>query len=144
MKKKWLIGLMALCISVFSTIALVACGGESHTCSFNKQVINETYKKKQATCKESAVYYYSCECGAKGEDTFSFGEYGDHEFTNYVFNDDATCLSDGTNVAICEYGCGETDVVVAEGSSLKSGRHSIKNGKCEYCFKGESQGLVYS
>ena len=38
-------------------------------------------------------------------------------FTNYVPNNDATCLQDGTETALCDYGCGKDDVRVIEGSA---------------------------
>ncbi len=41
-----------------------------------------------------------------------------HAFTNYVSNNDATCLADGTKTATCE--CGEaTDTITDEGSKLE-------------------------
>ena len=39
-----------------------------------------------------------------------------HVFGEYVYNADATCQADGTKTAACEFGCGVTDTVVAEGT----------------------------
>ena len=41
-----------------------------------------------------------------------------HEFVNYVYNNDATTETDGTETAVCERGCGEKDTRVAEGTKL--------------------------
>ncbi|MBR5957363.1 MAG: leucine-rich repeat protein [Salinivirgaceae bacterium] len=41
-----------------------------------------------------------------------------HEFVNYVYNNNATTEADGTETAVCENGCGETDTRVAEGTKL--------------------------
>ena len=41
-----------------------------------------------------------------------------HEFVNYIYNNDATTEADGTETAVCEHGCGETDTRVAEGTKL--------------------------
>ncbi len=41
-----------------------------------------------------------------------------HEFVNYVYNNDATTEADGTETAVCEHGCGETDTRVKEGTKL--------------------------
>ncbi|MBR5956927.1 MAG: leucine-rich repeat domain-containing protein [Salinivirgaceae bacterium] len=41
-----------------------------------------------------------------------------HEFVNYIYNNDATTEADGTETAICENGCGETDTRVKEGTKL--------------------------
>ncbi len=34
-----------------------------------------------------------------------------HSFTNYIYNNDASCTQDGTKTAICDNGCGATDTV---------------------------------
>ena len=40
-----------------------------------------------------------------------------HKYTTYVYNNDATCLKDGTKTAICDYGCGKgTHTVTATGT----------------------------
>lgn len=49
---------------------------------FNKQVVNATYLASAATCTELATYYYSCVCGAKGNQTFTSGSLAEH---NYEF-----------------------------------------------------------
>ena len=41
-----------------------------------------------------------------------------HEFVNYVYNNDATTESNGTETAVCERGCGATDTRVKEGTKL--------------------------
>lgn len=41
----------------------------------------------------------------------------EHSFTNYTYNNDATCKADGTETARCE-GCEETDTRTAEGTKL--------------------------
>ncbi|MBQ4577992.1 MAG: leucine-rich repeat protein [Clostridia bacterium] len=42
-----------------------------------------------------------------------------HLFTDYAYNDDATCLADGTETALCDYDCGTEDVRQAEGTMLE-------------------------
>lgn len=49
---------------------------------------------------------------------------GEHSFTNYVSNNDATCVADGTKTAVCDNGCGATDLVADTGSALG---HSFTN-----------------
>ena len=41
-----------------------------------------------------------------------------HEFKTYVYNNDATTAADGTETAVCERGCGETDTRPAAGTKL--------------------------
>jgi len=49
----------------------------------------------------------------------------DHSFSNYISNKDATCETDGTKTAKCEYpGCDVSDTVVDEGTRLG---HSFTN-----------------
>ena len=44
------------------------------------------------------------------------GTVGEHSFTNYVSNGNATCTADGTKTATCDNGCGLTDTVTDVGS----------------------------
>ncbi len=43
-----------------------------------------------------------------------------HDYTNYVYNNDATTDADGTETAECGHGCGETDTRTAEGTKITS------------------------
>ena len=47
---------------------------------FDKEVATDGYKATGADCQNSATYYKSCVCGAKGTETFSAGALGDHSF----------------------------------------------------------------
>ena len=44
----------------------------AHT--YDQQLAEEAYLKSEATCSAKAVYYKSCVCGAKSNDTFEYGE----------------------------------------------------------------------
>ncbi len=50
--------------------------------------------------------------------------YGNHDFIEYISNNDATEEADGTKTAICEL-CGATDTVVDEGSKLVKEEESL-------------------
>ena len=39
--------------------------------NYNKKVTTKDYLKTAANCTDAAVYFYSCECGAKGTETFT-------------------------------------------------------------------------
>lgn len=52
---------------------------EAH--AYDKKVVKAEYLKTAADCTHNAVYYYSCVCGAKGEETFDDGKKTAH---NYV------------------------------------------------------------
>lgn len=51
---------------------------EVHTHVFDQQVADSKYLAEEATCEEPAAYYYSCECGAKGIETFTSGQAAGH------------------------------------------------------------------
>jgi len=53
-------------------------GDVSHQHSYTENVAETRYLKTAATCESRAIYYYSCECGARGNSTFEYGEMGDH------------------------------------------------------------------
>lgn len=81
--------------------------------------------RKEPTCTAAGTLT----CRADGEQngtalhsekTFSLPA-RDHLFTNYVFNDNATCTKDGTETASCDYGCGKTDTRTKAGSA--TGEH---------------------
>ena len=72
------------------------------------------------------------------------GEALGHSFTNYVSDENANCLGDGTKTATCDNGCGKTDTVVDEGSAgehknvvhveaVEPGCHMTGNVEHWYC-----------
>ena len=109
MRKIFGVLLSVLCICC-AAIGLTGCKKDKHIHAFDKQVITDEYKATDATCTEAATYYYSCECGEKGAETFEYGDSLGHSFTNYVSDNNATCTQDGTKTAKCDK-CNEKDTV---------------------------------
>ncbi len=101
---------------------------------------------KPATCTEDGARIYECayKCGETDEKTIpnsvlghkggkatcvaaavcetcyvSYGEIDTdaHSFSKYSYNNDATCTKDGTETALCDNGCGETETVKAENTA---------------------------
>ncbi|MCQ2203286.1 MAG: leucine-rich repeat domain-containing protein [Bacteroidales bacterium] len=78
-----------------------------------------TDKAVPATCTESGLTEGS-HCSAchiiivAQEEVIAHG----HIFTNYVYNEDATYETDGTETAECDYGCGAKDTHTAEDTKL--------------------------
>ena len=79
-----------------------------------------------ATCEEDGnSAYYTCTCGKWFRDANASEEITDktsvvipatgHSFTEYVSDDNATCVEDGTETATCD-NCDETDTRVISGS----------------------------
>ncbi len=49
--------------------------------NYNQKVATKDYLKTAANCTDAAVYFYSCECGAKGTETFTEGTALGHSYT---------------------------------------------------------------
>lgn len=62
--------------------------------AYNQEIINNYYKLQDATCTEPAKYYYSCICGAKGSETFTYGDPKGHTLT-YHGAKASTCTVQG-------------------------------------------------
>ena len=54
--------------------------GQAH--EYNLAVVADKYLASPATCTTPAQYYYSCVCGEKGTQTFSYGEAKGHTFSD--------------------------------------------------------------
>ena len=83
----------------------------------------QSYNDTEATCTEDAVCKWDhCSfpgCNASYDQVFEGTKLG-HSFTNYVPNNDATCMKDGTETATCDReGCGATDTRTVAGSKLE-------------------------
>ena len=105
---KLLLVVLAVCMLVCT---FIACGGEKepeHYCSYTQEVVDSKYLYKEATCTQRAHYYRSCECGEKGSEVFSTGEYLPHNYVEKVEDDykisDATCTEKAKYYKVCECG----------------------------------------
>ena len=95
------------------------------------------------TCTQKGYTLYTCNCeeSYKDNETEALG----HNFTEYINNNDATCVKDATETAKCDR-CDEIDTKIKEGSLLG---HSFTNyiyqndatciedgtekAKCDFC-----------
>lgn len=81
-------------------------GGYKHT--FDREVATDDYLASTSTCSKLATYYYSCECGAKGTQTFEYGELGTvHNFDQKIDTEEfATGTTDSeTGKPLYYYSC---------------------------------------
>ncbi len=129
------------------------CGyNKPHEHSYTKNVTSEAYKAGDATCTNTAFYYKSCDCGAKGTETFGYGEKLAHSFTVAQQNDTehwykcancdevselgvhiggmATC-ADKAICSVCGIGYGDTLGHDFAGEYYKDARVHAK--KCSRC-----------
>ena len=76
----------------------------SHIHSYSLEKTDAEYQKETATCLSPATYYYSCECGEKGTETFSYGELSGHTVvTDLGYPSDCVKfgLTDGSHCSVC-------------------------------------------
>ena len=78
-----------------------------HTHDYSKKNTDSKYLKSEATCTEAAVYYYSCECGEKGTDTFTSGKPLGHNWNEGEVTKEPTEKEEGIKQYKCTR-CGET------------------------------------
>ena len=57
----------------------------AHT--YDQQVKTKAYEKSSATCLSGTTYYMSCDCGAKGADTFEIGDKDPDNHSGILNND---------------------------------------------------------
>ncbi len=108
---------------------------------FTEKIMDKAHFCAEPDCERGNVYYYDCsKCTKMGEATFDDGEKLGHSFSSYIYNDDATCLKDGTATAFCDReNCNGTETVVFTGSA-KHGWSEwtvTKNATCT--VKGEEE-----
>ena len=106
---------------------------DTHSCVFNKEVANENYLATEATCTEAATYYYSCECGEKGTETFAYGDaLGHTEVIDAAIA--PTCtesgLTEGKHCSVCE------EVLVAQ-TEVDALGHDYVDGICTRCGEAD-------
>ena len=68
----------AIALAFSMLFVFASCDENEHECTFDKQNPVEAALASEATCTEKATYYYSCECGELGEETFEWGDFGYH------------------------------------------------------------------
>ena len=112
---------------------------------------SSTYLKTSATCTHPAIYYYSCECGAKGSDSFESGNPIAHSYTEQntdstYLKTSATCTHPAVYYYSCECGAKGSDsfesgsknehkIVIDEAISATCLSSGLSEGShCEICF----------
>lgn len=95
----------------------------AHTCIYNQQVVSDDYKASDPTCVSGTKYYYSCSCGEKGTTTFEYGNALGHIYTNYIYDNNATCSANGTETATCDR-CAATNTRTKNNTKLSHNYNS--------------------
>ena len=122
--------------SVTTTATCVVDGIRTYTATFdNNQLITQTKDENlgkdlnnhvhthnvaatTSTCQDhgytAGVFCDDCQTYISGHQQLPLV---DHKYTNYTYNDDATCTADGTETASCDYNCGTTDTRTKAGTA---------------------------
>lgn len=143
--KKYILKTMALAMAAI-VIVLPACKDNSdHDHIFNQKNTAEQYLKTATTCTAPAFYYYSCECGEKGEQTFFVGRGHGHSFTAEIASDEyaiekGDCIHAGTYYKSCIY-CGEKGYDFNTFQTVVSNGHdfSQENPQGKYLYSEATQ-----
>ena len=100
---------------------------EPHTHVYEKNVADK-YRKSAADCTRPAVYYFSCACGARGNETFEYGTALGHSFGNGKVESPSTCTIQGRMTYTCtRCGMTKTEAIPARGHTYGA------DGKCTTC-----------
>ncbi|MBQ7358043.1 MAG: phosphodiester glycosidase family protein [Clostridia bacterium] len=86
------------------------------------------------------------ECSVCGEVTLAPTEIEtvEHVYTTYTYNNDGKCGQNGTKTASCDYGCGATSTIEAEGTALShkwSAATCTAPKTCSVCGATEGEAL---
>lgn len=89
-------------------VAISMCGCTLHEHKYVEEII------KEAECEKEGLIKYTCRCGDSYEETIPAKG---HEFGEYIYDDNATFIKDGTETAKC-VNCGTKDTRTADGTQL--------------------------
>ncbi|MBE5730325.1 MAG: leucine-rich repeat domain-containing protein [Clostridiales bacterium] len=99
MKRFRLLTVLTLILSFCVSLCLLLACENPHEHSYNQEIANNEFLAREATCKQKAVYYYSCECGEKGTETFEYGDFSEHtksqEWSKDLVYHWKTCQTEG-------------------------------------------------
>ncbi len=93
----------------------------------------------KATCVAAALYYVKCDsCDEiSTEKTVAVGELNvnAHSFSEFVYNNDATCDQNGTETALCDNGCGKSETRLKENTKLTDSAKVFSDVKAGKWYK---------
>ena len=86
----------------------------------------------EPSCGKQGYTTHTCsKCKYSYKDTYT--DALEHIYTNYTYNNDATCTANGTKTASCDRGCGEKNTITAENTMLEHKDEDPKDHKCDEC-----------
>ena len=148
---------LLLLVLLLSLAVLVSCGDKSPSedTPDDKECVHEyadqpieAMIKDTATCLSPAVYYKSCKlCGAKGTETFTYGEHSDHLYVDKVDVDYlvsyATCAAPDTFYKSCAF-CGIAgEETFTDGETREHTKAAVANAETFAEYKNCDHGHLY-
>ena len=108
---------------------------ESHMHEYDVKKAEADYLAVAADCKNAAKYYYSCSCGEKGSETFTYGEPCGHSYTERYTDSEylakkADCQSGPSYFFSCV--CGEVGTETYVFGKALSHQYNVRNTDPEY------------
>ena len=73
---------------------------------------------EQETCVTDGYKVRYCSRDSEHKETETIPRTGQHKFTNYISDNNATTEADGTKTAYCDYGCGTKDTIPDPGTKI--------------------------
>ena len=123
MRKKIVTAVIASLASVACACGLAACGGgNEHSHNFSIFI-------EEPTCHKNGYKLYTCDCGWTYREVLRMPD--DHVFGDDKYDNNATCISDGTESIRCEICQYVKDRRVVVGSA--TGVHSYEGYVCKWC-----------
>lgn len=98
-----------------------------HVHDFSIKEIKQEYLCSPAKCTAKALYFYSCQCGEKGNNTFEYGYMLEHEEV-WETKEPATCGKAGLMISkctLCKEQVNQKPIIALE--------HNFINEKCSVC-----------
>ena len=111
---------------------------DEHTHAYTIMNTDSKYLDKAADCENTATYFYSCSCGAKGTETFTSGSANGHSYNEQ--NTDSEYLAtaaDCENAATYFYSCscGEKGTTNFTHGDANGHSYTVKNTDSKYLDK---------
>ncbi len=106
--------------------------------SFDKEVVADKYLKSAATCSSAAVYYKSCECGAKGTATFTSGNALGHDYKAATCTAPKTCKLCGATSGSKLSHKSDAGTVTKKATCTSTGTKTYKCTLCKATIKTDT------
>ena len=158
--------IIAALVLLTTAFCLSSCvGGGRHKHDYIEEVASSAYLKSDATCASKAVYFKSCSCGEKGEETFEYSEANAANHTGgvrteYVYIDavqhEVKSVCEGCYATLSAetqtHSGGEAESCAKCGGAAHEHKYDADTGTCTVCgfkkiaglYEAKSGALIYS